>query len=119
MPVCRAFPRTWVVRLAFAALAGRGLAPLRPTEDGSSDGNVPIWHLAGDIPAHFTQSSFDPNRPKKDVVIPPFALFSGSEPSGQTRSSAGFITTMCGFEFSVHTMMAIGCRYTCATAGCG
>jgi hypothetical protein len=34
MPVCRASPRTWVGRLVFAALAGRDLAPLRPTEAG-------------------------------------------------------------------------------------
>jgi hypothetical protein len=36
-------------------------------------------------------------------MLRPSALFSGWEPSGQMRSSAGFTTTMCGFEFSVHT----------------
>ena len=32
-----------------------------------------------------------------------FALFSGSETSRQTLSSAGFTTFMSGFRFSVHT----------------
>ena len=41
-------------------LAGRGLAPPRPTEDGSSDGNAPIWHLAGEKHANFPL--FDPNQ---------------------------------------------------------
>ena len=36
-------------------------------------------------------------------MLRPFALFSGSEPSRHIRSSAGFIITMCVFEFSVHT----------------
>src|SRR6516225_8454532 len=36
-------------------------------------------------------------------MLRPFALFSGSEPSRHIRSSAGFIITMCLFEFSVHT----------------
>jgi len=30
-----------------------GLAPLRRTEGGSSDGNAPIWHLAGEKHAKF------------------------------------------------------------------
>src|SRR5262245_7892154 len=36
-------------------------------------------------------------------MLRPFALFNRSEPSGHMRSSAGFITTKCGFEFSAHT----------------
>src|SRR6516225_9377641 len=36
-------------------------------------------------------------------MLRPFALFSGSEPSRHIRSSAGFIITMCVFEFSIHT----------------
>jgi hypothetical protein len=58
MPVCRACSRTLVVRLAFAVLAGRGLAPLRPTEGGSSDGNAPIWHLAGENRKSLDQVQF-------------------------------------------------------------
>ena len=46
-------------------------------------------------------------------MLRPFVLFSGSEPSRHIRSSAGFIITMCVFEFSVHTragMSSFECR---------
>src|SRR5262245_37822535 len=44
---------------------------------------------------------------------PPFALFSGSEPSRHTRSSVDFITITPGFRFSVHT----GGRVFCCSRG--
>jgi len=38
---------------------------------------------------------------------PPFALFSGSEPSRHMRSSVDFITITFGSRFSVHTMATL------------
>ncbi len=42
----------------------------------------------------------------------PFAPFSGPETSHHTRFSAGFITIMCGFRFTVH----MGLNHCCDTS---